>query len=340
VTKQSTLLTPVRLSALDGVRGLGALAVLGLHQTGGRWPAQGGLAVDLFFLLSGYVLASVYEDRLRAALTLRDFLGQRLARFYPMYLLGAALALALVLVTPFSLEALPTFAANLLFMPRIGGTYWLNGPMWSLSLEMAVNVAFAAGMWRLSNARLALVIGAAAAVYFWIFKTTGRTDFGWQQFPALWVLGYVRVLFSFPLGWLLWRLRGVFAPYCTIWSPWTALAAVVATLIMPTGGLLDLAAIMLIYPLAVVALALGPQPTGLLGKLALLAGAISYPLYATHFPLVIFAKYMLPAPLSYVVGTVLALGVAWLAQRWIEPIGRRRLTAAFSRKPEIEGAVA
>ena len=59
-----------RFEALDGLRGLAALMVLGHHvETSGfhsTWMARGYLAVDLFFGLSGFVIAAAYERRMNA----------------------------------------------------------------------------------------------------------------------------------------------------------------------------------------------------------------------------------------------------------------------------------
>jgi peptidoglycan/LPS O-acetylase OafA/YrhL len=189
-------------------------------------------------------------------------------------------------------------------------------------------------MWRLSNLGLALVIASAGAVLTAVLVTTGGVDVGWQHDLPHWALGYARVLFSFPLGWLAWRLRDKLAGLCTVRSSWLALAAVVLTLGAPMGGIGSLASVMYIYPLAVVALALGPQPTGWLGRASSLAGALSYPLYATHASIVILAKSALPLPLGYAVGAVATLAVAWIAYRSVEPIGRRALTRMFA-KPSL-----
>ncbi|HEX7694251.1 MAG TPA: acyltransferase family protein, partial [Sphingomonas sp.] len=86
-----------RFVVLDGMRGLAALSVVALHtaqyfpsQTG---PARAYLAVDFFFMLSGFVMAHAYGDKLRAGLTIKGFAEIRLARLYPMIFLGVTLGL-------------------------------------------------------------------------------------------------------------------------------------------------------------------------------------------------------------------------------------------------------
>src|SRR4051812_33009270 len=82
--------------ALDGLRGVAALVVIVMHR-GRWWYPQGGflghgyLAVDFFFLLSGFVIAFAYDSRLSAGMSAWRFMGLRLIRLYPLILLGMLL---------------------------------------------------------------------------------------------------------------------------------------------------------------------------------------------------------------------------------------------------------
>jgi peptidoglycan/LPS O-acetylase OafA/YrhL len=333
-----------RLLALDGLRGFAALAVMELHATRGAFPAHGALAVDLFFLMSGFVLAGAYEARLQAGLGLRAFMAERIARLYPVYLLGLVIGLAL-LVHQFGAETWTAFAAGLVFAPSFGGpheaAFWLDGPLWSLSLELVVNGLFAAGLWRLSNRALAgiaavagLALGAAALCY-------GHAEFGYFQAGWDYWLGYARVFFSFPLGWLIWRCRARLAAGCTRRASVIAMAAA-AVAFVAAAGQGPLAAIVLLFPIVVTALALGPQPAGWPGRVAATAGLLSYPLYVLHAHVVILANSLAaPAgrPWLIVAGS---FGLAWLAARSVEPVGRRLLARAFAAvgAPRPRGAAA
>jgi peptidoglycan/LPS O-acetylase OafA/YrhL len=326
---------PPRLLALDGLRGLAALAVMELHATRGAFPAHGGLAVDLFFLMSGFVLASVYEPQLRAGMTVRAFMARRLARLYPLYLLGLVLGLALY-VRQFGAETWTAFAAGLLFLPTFGGpheaAFWLDGPMWSLSLEILANLLFAAGLWRLSNRGLAAVAAVAALVLGAGTLRYGTAEFGYFQTGADYWLGYARVFFGFPLGWLIWRMRGALAGGCTPRASVLALAAA-ALSFFGVAGLGAIAAIVLVFPIVVTALALGPQPARRLASLAAAGGAISYPLYILHAHVVVIANSVAaPAwrPWLIIAGS---LGLAWATMRSVEPLGRRMLTRALAAMP-------
>ena len=86
---------------LDGLRGVAALLVVFYHIFEGLSFAAGGtlittinhgyLAVDFFFILSGFVIGYAYDDRLRKSMTLGNFFKRRLIRLHPMILMGAVI---------------------------------------------------------------------------------------------------------------------------------------------------------------------------------------------------------------------------------------------------------
>ena len=150
-----------RFVVLDGMRGVAALAVIIDHVASplmqtlipGRY-----LAVDFFFVLSGFVLAHVYLTRLaEGRMSPGAFLRVRAIRFAPLYLaafaLGAALAL-LYALRGWHEHTLPHVATSALFgvfmlptPPPLSiwpdAPFPLNGPTWSLFFELAVNAVFA-----------------------------------------------------------------------------------------------------------------------------------------------------------------------------------------------------
>lgn len=303
-----------------------------LHATHGAFPPHGGLAVDLFFLMSGFVLADAYEPRLRAGMTFRAFMAERLARLYPLYLLGLVLGLVFYL-HQFGAETWTAFGAGLFFAPTFGGpheaAFWLDGPVWSLSLEMLVNGLFAAGLWRLSNRALAAIAAIAALVLAVAALHYGLAEFGYFQTKSDYWLGYARVFFGFPLGWLIWRVRGRLAAGCTRRASLIALAAV-GIAFVAVSGLGALVAIVFLFPTIVAALALGPQPVGRWGRLATLAGTLSYPLYVLHAHVVVMVNSVMAPPWRPWLILIGSLAIAATAARSIDPIGRRMLTRAFA----------
>jgi peptidoglycan/LPS O-acetylase OafA/YrhL len=168
----------------------------------------------------------------------------------------------------------------------------------------------------------ALVLSVAAFRY-------GQAEFGYFQMRADFWLGYARVFFSFPLGWLIWRFRGPLAARCTRRASLIALSAVAISFVA-VAGLGALVAIVFLFPIVVAALALGPQPVGPSGRLATLAGTLSYPLYVMHAHVVVVVNSMMAAPWRPWAILIGSLAIAWMAANSAEPIGRRLLARAFA----------
>ena len=188
---------PGRFAALDLLRGVAAFSVLLWHAptVDGR-PVLGRayLAVDLFFVLSGFVIAHAYEHRLRSGGQFQRFCLARLIRLYPLYLACtlmsaglAALAAIFGTGTHVSMAQLArTLFPALLFLPT--PTSWSVQPpwlfplaftAWSLLWELLVNLVYGAGGYLLRGAFLAvpIVIGAFAIVAgLWI---RGTVELGW-----------------------------------------------------------------------------------------------------------------------------------------------------------------
>ena len=154
-----------RLEHLDGIRGIAAFSVMLGHM---RWPSvishlpfltSVTLWVDFFFVLSGFVIARSYFDRLAEGMTVASFMMRRFARLYPLHLLTLLAALAYELVKwkvfgavsidakhlPFENNNLFSFACTALLIHALGvlpASYW-NGPSWSISAEFYVYLVFA-----------------------------------------------------------------------------------------------------------------------------------------------------------------------------------------------------
>ena len=120
--------------SLNGLRGLAAIIVVLFHAEAffGRQIAPGGyLAVDLFFVLSGFVIAHAYDHKFAQGLPAFTFIRHRLIRFYPLYLLGLLigagwLTLELAVSPPAALtgqQLLIAFSLGLLFLPSPFGLH-------------------------------------------------------------------------------------------------------------------------------------------------------------------------------------------------------------------------
>ena len=109
-----------RFHTLDALRGIAAIAVMVYH--GGAnspVPMPGGyLAADLFFVLSGFVLAHGYEAKLLDSLPLKTFVIARLRRIYPVFWLGALLGCVVLGGSMTTMVMIPSITeGGLLFNP-------------------------------------------------------------------------------------------------------------------------------------------------------------------------------------------------------------------------------
>src|ERR1700722_3197255 len=114
-------------SALDGLRGVAAISIVVFHYSqnlGWELLPNAYLAVDFFFMLSGFVIAHAYEARLRSGQTVAEFMQRRLIRLYPLYWLGTTLPIILIAVAAWFGESHPagtltaaSYFLGLLFLP-------------------------------------------------------------------------------------------------------------------------------------------------------------------------------------------------------------------------------
>lgn len=317
-----------RLHGLDALRGIAALWVVLMHArvlfpTG--LPAispKGYLAVDFFFVLSGYVMARTYEPRMRAGLAPAKFFVARLKRLWPTMLLGGLLFL------PYLSEGsrgeiydpVAVILLNLLLLPSpwTNNAFPLNVPAWSIFYELVANLVHAALLWRHSTALvtcLALVCFAALACYV---PKLGSLDIGAHKGELL--AGMARVGFTYCLGIVLWRTWGerklpaITALPALLFMPW-AFAQAPADL--AHWWQFDLAFVVIAAPLLLIA---GLSMRG--GELfAKLGGELSFPLYATHYPTLYWCRDAGMGAISsitacvVVAGVVAALQLAWSRHR-------------------------
>ncbi|PZQ57443.1 MAG: hypothetical protein DI555_00455 [Novosphingobium pentaromativorans] len=289
-----------RFDFLDELRGIAALMVLVFHigtRTGApNLAPHGYLAVDFFFILSGFVIAAAYGKRLDNGMTFREFASRRLARMMPIVILGATLgtayALARWLVAPNRsdslTEILASAALNVMLLPKWWSgqaTAWeafpVNGPLWSLFFEVIINVVWAGLLVRLTRPVLIVLAIAAMAMLITLAIRHDTMDLGWS-IPTI-SGGLARVSYGFLIGLLIHAMRGRL-PYLGQSAAFMSLALIVVALVMPLHSIRwSLPMTILVLPLALVlAVSAGHQKV-LPG--ASLLGAISYPLYGLHVPL-------------------------------------------------------
>jgi len=353
---------------LDGLRGTAAMMVVLFHIQGITlfWDDSkvllhhAPLAVDFFFVLSGFVIGYAYDDRW-GTMSMRHFFALRLIRLHPLVILGVLLGFASYLLDPLAGAAqnaplsalLVALGMGLMLLPtwplpnRWTDTHPLNGPCWSLFQEYIGNLAYALILRRLPARAL-----GALAVLGGVVLVIGAARFGTLDVGSAWDsfwMAPVRLAFPFLTGLWLYRMRDRLPQWQLGWLPLSA--AMIAAMAVPTlpevggiklNGLYDAACVVLLFPVIVLAGSHSSPGRGMMG-LCKASGRISYPIYITHFPfLYVWMNYVAndhPSRTQMtVIGTALVpflLLVAWAAYTfWDEPI-RSRLRAALRRRLSI-----
>lgn len=307
---------------LDGLRGVAALLVVWYHVFEGYAFAggtliesinHGYLAVDFFFILSGFVIGYAYDDRWGRSLTMKNFFKRRLIRLHPMVIMGAVLGVVTFCIqgsvqwdgthVATSMIMLALLCA-MFFIPAYPGAGYevrgngemfpLNGPSWSLFFEYIGNLLYALFIHRLSNKMLTVfvVLLGAALACFAIFDVSGYGNMGvgWTLDAVNFLGGLLRMLFPFSLGMLLSRN---FRPVKVRGAFWICAAVLLALFVVPYlegtepicwNGLYEAFCIIVVFPLLIILGASGNTTDKVSTGICKFLGDISYPLYITHYP--------------------------------------------------------
>lgn len=279
-------------TTLDALRGAAALLVVIYHAGTSRIPG-GYLAVDMFFALSGFVLAYNYSGAISGLRDVVPFMRKRFVRLYPLYAVALAVGFVVYLWTSLAAgtfwptKAVATLAANGLFLPappQLSVTWHLfpfNPPAWSLLFEMLVNLAFVLALPFLGRRMLWAIIAIGAVMLVASALALGELDGGVRN--TTWWAGAARVTFSFFLGVALYRFWTAGRLTLTL-NPWVAALALVGLLMVPAPDgwrvARDLTLVLVVLPMLIAA-STGDAKSSFLSYL----GRISYALYVIHTPI-------------------------------------------------------
>jgi peptidoglycan/LPS O-acetylase OafA/YrhL len=319
IPKSAFIDSKKHLLILDALRGIAAIMVIIMHtfelfckgDYHKLFVNHGYLAVDFFFMLSGYVMAHAYDDRWHQ-MTIRDFFKRRLIRLHPLIILGMTLGAIF-----FFLQEAPVFpkianttVSQLLLVMLIGYTLipipvsmdirgWnemhpLNGPGWSLFLEYIANILHALILRRLPKLLFLLLVCIAAAATFHLGLTNKSGDFigGWSLEPEQLRIGFTRLLYPYMAGMLLRRMVALKAGKNTF-----LLCGILLILVLAfprvggydnvwTNGLYESIVVVFVFPVIIYLGAIGNVRYAITEKICTFLGDVSYPLYITHFPFI------------------------------------------------------
>ena len=310
---------------LDALRGVAALMVVWYHffEAFATSPLDqrfnhGYMAVDFFFILSGFVIGYAYDDRWKKGeLTTGGFFKRRLIRLHPMVVFGAVIGVITFLIQGGvqwdgtqveGWKVIIALVCTMLLLPAIPGAapdvrgngemYPLNGPYWSLFFEYVGNILYALCIRKLSTKKLAVlvwILGLGLAA-FSLFDMSGANHIGvgWTMAGNnLWG-GLLRMSFSYSAGMLICR---VFRPMKIKGAFWICSLSLLVLLGVPhlgavsgamwRNGLYDSVCVLFLFPAILYIGACGSvSGTSERGeKVWKWLGGISYPLYMVHYPI-------------------------------------------------------
>ncbi|MDE5944547.1 MAG: acyltransferase, partial [Rikenella sp.] len=285
---------------------------------------HGYLAVDFFFVLSGFVIGYAYDDRW-GRMSLWDFCKRRLIRLQPMVVVGAVIGGLCFYFGAGSLfphigevpvwKMLLVMLAGCLMIPTTAAIrlpwhemFPLNGPAWSLFFEYIGNFLYATVVRRFSKGLLVgfVVLSGAALVRLTVCSETGSVLGGHELSGPQFLIGMTRILYPFFGGLLLFRLRTRIRLRGGFWLCSLVLAAI---LFFPRlggetdlwkNGIFEAFSILALFPLIVAAGAGSPIRGKVSVAICRFLGEISFPLYIIHYPFVyLFMAYVTERGLSW-----------------------------------------
>lgn len=371
--------TKAHYDLLDGLRGVAALMVMWYHIFEGYAFAggtiiesfnHGYLAVDFFFILSGFVISYAYDDRWSKGFTMKNFIKRRLIRLHPMVIMGAVLGVITFYIqgcvqwdgthVAISMVML-SLLCTMLFIPAMPGLGYevrgngemfpLNGPCWSLFFEYIGNILYGLFIRRLSTKALTVLVvllGTGLAI-FAITDASGYGSLGvgWTLDKINFVGGLLRMLFPFSLGMLLSRN---FKPIKVRGAFWICTIILIALFSVPylesTGsicinGIYESFCIIIAFPILVWLGASGSTTDNKSTKICKFLGDISYPLYVIHYPFMyLFYAWLIKNQLFTFDQTwqvalcvyIWNILVAYLCLKFYDEPVRRYLTKRFLKK--------
>ena len=327
--KSIALKSKPRYEGLDGLRGVASMIVVIFHifetfsdsDPTKQIVNHGYLAVDFFYVLSGFVIGYAYDDRWDK-MSLWDFYKRRLIRLHPMVIAGTFMGVCYYFlgesVSSPNIENIEphiffiTILMNVFMIPTPksidvrgwGETNAFNGTNWTLTYEYLINVLYSVIIRRLNSIIISILTFISAFLMinltlnfdiFKVLKNRGLREYtvigGWEISPCEIYIGFARLLYPFFAGYLISRLK------LKIKIPFTFIICSIILsicLALPRidggkyfiNGIYESIVIIIIFPIIVVMGAGEVEENTKIIKLCQFLGNFSYPLYISHYPVI------------------------------------------------------
>lgn len=358
-TSSNTKLLKTRphFEILNGMRGLAAFVIVIFHfmeiiitDFSRIYIAHGFLAVDFFFVLSGFVVAYAYDNRI-AGMGLKTFTKLRLIRLQPLVVIGSILGLLTFLFDPYSnlyavygfKETAMLFITSVFMIPypvvseRYFNLFNLNAPSWSLFWEYVANLAYATILFRVSRKALTTIAIIGAAALFYIGWQYGNLLGGWSG--GTFFHGLARISFSFSMGMIVHRSGWIIKNKLGLLGMCGLLMLAFLTPYNEQWTWIVEPLIVVFYFPLLVSLGAGASLSSKHHKINKFSGDISYPLYMTHYPFMwIFANYVVAEEptmnqLAWIipVSTIVLVAFAYLVSELIDSPIRKYLKSSLTK---------
>lgn len=367
-----------RYELLDGLRGVAALLVIWYHVFEGFATSpidqsfnHGYLAVDFFFVLSGFVLGYAYDDRFRSgSMTAGRFMLRRVIRLQPMVIMATLLGVisfiiqgcekwdgssvsttAVVFSLVLGLLCIPSLPGTLPEVRGNGEMFPLNGPSWSLFFEYVGSLMYGLFLHRFSDRALrAWISVSGVALALWaVCDMSGayHLGVGWSVMDYGLIGGFLRLSFSFTTGLWLSRRKRPATVRGAFWICSVILAAVTVTPYVTLNGetsvingIFDACCTLFVFPLVVWIGSSGNTTDRISTGLCTFYGRISYPVYIIHYPVMyLFYDWVWDHGYTFAQVWPVAAGIffgvqiaAWLFLRLYDEPVRKRLSELLLRR--------
>jgi peptidoglycan/LPS O-acetylase OafA/YrhL len=313
---KNSLETKPHYVILDGLRGVAAIMVLIFHifetHTFGTdfklLIGHGYLAVDFFFVLSGFVIGYAYDDRW-GKMSFGTFIKRRIVRLHPMvvagmvfgalmFYFGASEIFHFISDTPvwkmllyliLGIFLIPTPAS--MDIRGWAEMHTLDAPCWSLFFEYIANILYGLFIRKFTTKALSALVIFFGCAMLYLTLTNGDVSGGWTFDAHHLHIGFTRLLYPFFAGLLLYRI-GKLANIKRAFL-WCSLLLIVVLMVPRIGGthlwmngLYEATIIILIFPLIVFMGASGEVKGKYSSKLCKFLGDISYPVYLVNYPII------------------------------------------------------
>lgn len=357
-TVPKILKTRPHFEILNGMRGLAALVIVVFHfmeiiitDFSQIFIAHGFLAVDFFFVLSGFVISYAYDSRV-SSMGLKTFIKLRLIRLQPLVVIGSILGLLTFLFDPYTnLYAVYGFKGTAmlfitsLFMipyPVVSERYFnlfnLNAPSWSLFWEYVANLVYATILFRASRKILSTVALIGAAALFYVGWQYGNILGGWNG--ETFFHGMARISFSFSMGMIVQRSGWIIKNKLGLLGMTVLLMLAFLTPYSEQSSWIVEPLIVVFYFPLLVSLGAGASLSSKHHKINKFSGDISYPLFMTHYPFMwVFANYVVVeqptmAELAWIipVSTIVLVAFAYVVSEFIDAPIRHHLRSLLTKK--------